>query len=92
MSALKVYRRHNCPRSHPTFRAFAQCVWPEAQWVLGEGPYVTVRGCHGTTVLLHPTIEQAEIALRAIHPLGTSGRCQLEHELAVLVLPDGGAT
>ncbi len=88
MSAIKVYRRHNCESRHRTFRTLAKCIWPEARWVLGDGPYATAAYCHGTTVMLHPTSEQAESALTAIRSFGCGGGCTRRHDLVVLVLPD----
>jgi hypothetical protein len=87
----QVVRWHNCPRTHKTFRDLARCVWPEARWVVGEGPYATVRGCAGLTVLLHPTLERAEHAHQRMHPHPTDGRCDKGHVLALLVFPDGAA-
>lgn len=94
MSAeCRVVRWHNCPRTHPTFRALARCIWPDAQWILGEGPYVTVRGCNGLTVLLHSTLADAQLAFGRIHVFRPKGGCDhTKHELAVLVLPDGGGS
>ncbi len=93
MNQLRIVRTHNCPRTHKTFRTLAQCIWPEARWVLGDGPYATVRACSSTTVLLHSTLEQAEAAFRRIHPSWPKGGCDFwKHELVVLVLPDGGGS
>jgi hypothetical protein len=88
----QVVRWHNCPRTHKTFRDLAHCVWPEARWLLGEGPYATVRGCVGVSVLLHATEQEAERALQNMHPHPTHGRCDSNHVLALLVLPDGGGS
>lgn len=91
MSAPKVVRWHNCPRTHSTFRSLARCVWPKAQWVLGDGPYATVRGCEGLTVLLHPTLEDARHAFGKIHTFPSRGGCDSrKHLLAVLALPEDG--
>ena len=71
-----------------TWNEFARQVWPDARWVVGEGPFATVRGCGGTrTVLLHPTVEQARSALRRIHPGGVRGWCEQKHVLIELGVP-----
>jgi hypothetical protein len=88
----QLVRWHNCPRTHKTFLSFARCVWPEARFLPGNGPYATVRGCGGVTVLLHPTLERAEHALQHMHPHPTDGRCDSGHVLALLVLPEDGAS
>lgn len=70
-----------------TWNDVARQVWPEARYVVGEGPFATVRGCGGkTTVLLHPTLEQARHALRHMHT--ADEWCQQRHVL--IELPDGG--
>lgn len=71
------------------YREQARRAWPAARWVLGDGPYATVRDCDGVTVLLHATRADAEKALKTIHPPGAQRRCRLRHELVVL---SGGAT
>ncbi|MBM7807652.1 hypothetical protein JOD57_003489 [Geodermatophilus bullaregiensis] len=67
-----------------TWNDLARDVWPGASWVLGEGRFATVRNCGATTVLLHPTEEQARAALRTMHAQGAGGRCQLRHALVEL--------
>jgi hypothetical protein len=65
----------------------ARLVWPGAAWVLGEGHFATIRGCGGqTTVLLHPTVEEARSALRRMHP-GIVRNCELKHVLIELGVP-----
>lgn len=91
------YYRHNCERRHRTPRTFAQCVWKHAVWIIGVGAYATVSTCsHGarrrcTTVMLHPTVEDAQQALATIDATGCGGRCTRQHKLIELVL-DGGDT
>jgi hypothetical protein len=71
-----------------TWNDLACSIWPCATWVLGEGQFATIRGCGGkTTVLLHPTVEQARIALRNMHPGGTHGQCDQLHVLIELGVP-----
>jgi hypothetical protein len=70
-----------------TWQDVARQVWPGASWVLGEGRFATVRGCGGkTTVLLHPTVEEARGALRRIHP-GIVRNCEQKHVLIELGVP-----
>jgi hypothetical protein len=71
-----------------TWQDVARQVWPGATWVLGEGQFATIRGCGGkTTVLLHPTVEEARAALRRMHPGGTHGQCAQPHVLIELGVP-----
>ena len=68
-----------------TWNDLARVIWPCAAWVLGEGQFATIRGCGGqTTVLLHPSVEEARSALRRMHPGGANGRCEQRHVLIAL--------
>lgn len=55
--------------------------WPDAEWIYGHGPYASVAHCNVTTVLLHPTEEQAQAAKRRIDRGGCGGRCVRQHEI-----------
>jgi hypothetical protein len=68
----------------------ARRLWPDAAYVTGDGPFATVRGCGRTTVVLHPTVEQARVALRDMHP-GSDGWCLQKHVLIALDLPESRA-
>lgn len=61
---VMVYRRHNCSAKHRTFKTFAKCVWPRAEWVEGEGEYALVAYCGVTTVTLWPQAGFAEASAR----------------------------
>jgi hypothetical protein len=72
-----------------TWNDLARAIWPDADYVSGEGPFATVRGCFGTrTVYLHPTVDQARAALRSMHPFGTYGQCMQKHVLIALAVLD----
>jgi hypothetical protein len=86
---MKIFRRHNCTQTHPTWNDFAQCVWPNAIWVQGEGQYASVAYCNTTTVVLKRTLEEARTAKQAIDRDGCGTRCTQRH---TLVLIDQAAT
>lgn len=71
-----------------TWNEIARPLWPDANYVTGEGRFATVRGCLGITVELHATEAEARLALRDMHP-GSDGWCLQRHALVVL---DGGPT
>lgn len=83
------YRRHNCTRDHRSDRTFAQCVWPRAHWVIGDGPYATLAFCRVLTIELHETREHAERMLDVIAGSGCGGACKGErgHRLVFLSRP-----
>jgi hypothetical protein len=91
------YRRHRCERRHRMSRTMADCVWPWAVWIAGNGPFATVSQCsHGperrsmTTVLLHSAVDAARDSLATIDGGGCGGQCTGKHKLIELVLDDGG--
>ena len=90
MSGVKVYRLHNCTRSHRSWITLAKCVWPKVAWgIIGDGPYATVSRCSRSedgwrkphTVHLHMTLEQAHAA---IADLICGGQCRGQHEIVKL--------
>ena len=85
VTEVKVYRRHNCERSHRTYSALARCMWPSAD-VSGEGPYATVASCRVRTVHLHATEAEAAAAKQRIDDSGCCGACIRRHEIVALVL------
>lgn len=84
---MKVYRRHQCNRRHRTYRTLAECIWPRAAPIIGEGEYATVSYCaHGphdraVTVQLHATLDDANAAKEFIDRTGCGGRCTRQHEI-----------
>lgn len=73
---MKTYRRHYCARRHKTYRTLAQCLWPRAVWITGNGPYATLARCgRALTVQLHPTADAAQVARRVIDSSGCGGSC-----------------
>jgi hypothetical protein len=78
---MKTYRRHNCERRHRTWSTFAQCIWPRAVWIAGDGPYACVAYCRQTTVMLHRTAVAAAEAKRTIDSDACGGRCWNNHEI-----------
>lgn len=81
---MKTYRRHNCTEAHPTWNGFAQCVWPRAAWVQGEGQYAAVANCGTTTVILKRTPQDARAAKQAIDRDGCGTRCTRQHTLVLI--------
>lgn len=81
-----IYRRHNCTRRHRTYRTFAKCIWPRAEWILGDGPYATIAYCRVTTIELHADLDAARCALAVIDSTGCGGRCSRRHKLVQLEL------
>jgi hypothetical protein len=90
---LRVYRRHNCERSHRSYVSLAKCIWPHHVWIDGDGPFASVAYCQTPSVryrtisvLLHATEAQARESLRLIDEAACGGGCQRDHALVKLVL------
>lgn len=76
---------HRCPRQHKSYQALAQCLWPRALWIEGEGPHASVTWCGGLTVVLAGTPYEAWRWLAGGQYCGS--RCQSVHALLRLSLP-----
>ncbi len=83
---MKTYRRHSCTRTHRTYRTMAQCIWPRAVWIIGNGEFASVAWCRALTIQLHHTLEAAEEAKAAIDSTGCGGACRGDHEIVRLAL------
>lgn len=66
-----------CHRRHRTWQRFAWCVWPDAHWIVGTGPWALVSRC-GTaeTITLHPTRAEAFAAADALDVTGCGHDCR----------------
>lgn len=75
----------NCPIRHRTWRAVAKCRWPNAEWVMGEGPVVLLAHCRVLTVSLHADRESAEWSKAWIDRTACGGRCTRRHQIVSLL-------
>lgn len=82
--AYTVYREHNCWSRHRTWRKTAECIWPRAVWVTGEGRFALLARCHVLTVTLWETPEEAEERKRFIDRTACGGRCHRDHKIIEL--------
>lgn len=83
----KIYRQHRCDRKHRKYNAMAKCIWPRAEWIVGEGPFASVAYCRVTTVELFADEDRAAAAKRMIDSTGCGGMCSKRHEIIELALP-----
>lgn len=82
--SYKLYRRHNCTRRHRTWRTAADCIWPRAEWVTGDGPYALLAYCHVLTVTLWDDPDDAEHQKRIIDATACGHACSRNHEIIQL--------
>jgi hypothetical protein len=76
-----IPRCRKCHRQHRWWYTFANCFYPRALWLHGDGPWASVSRCarygyDGPTVALHATQEKAEAAVQFINRLACGGRCR----------------
>ena len=69
------------PSSHV---AAARSRWPAAEWIIGDGQYASVAYCDTTTIMLFPTLAEAQLAQAFIDRLACGHACRREHELVDL--------
>jgi len=80
---VKVYR-HRCARQHKAWPALARCIFRDAGWIAGDGPFAVIAWCGVSSVTLHPDVETASRSLATIGVTGCGGRCARNHELVRL--------
>ncbi|MEK6251253.1 MAG: hypothetical protein AABM43_04790 [Actinomycetota bacterium] len=74
-----------CPlHRHRSYRTLARCLWPEAIWVAGNGPWASLAYCNVLTVELYRTEASALLAKRAIDQTACGGRCYGDHRFVYL--------
>jgi len=83
--------RHRCRRQHRAWLALARCIFPDAAWIAGQGPYAAVAWCGVTSVTLHADADAATHGLGLIDLLGCGCQCHGDHDLMRLDLDEGTA-
>jgi hypothetical protein len=81
---------HRCGRVHRGYQSLAECTWPDAAYVVGDGPYALLARCDLFTVTLYETMAEARRRRRVLELRGCGKTCEGRHELAGL-LPDAGS-
>jgi hypothetical protein len=85
------YRRHGkpgCTANHRNWVTKAQCLWPRATWIIGDGPWASVSRCRPgvTTVMLHHTELECRWSIRQIAAGGCGGVCVGRHDFVRIAL------
>ena len=83
---MKTYQRHNCTRQHRTHKTLAECMFPRAAWVHGDGPYACLAWCDVLTIFLHQSEDDAGHSKDHIDDLGCGHACTRRHEIVQLIL------
>jgi len=76
---------HGCGRTHHGHQSLAECTWPDAVYVVGDGAYAVLARCDLFTVSLYETSAEARRRKRGLDAKGCGKTCEGRHELEVLV-------
>ena len=82
---MKYYRKHNCAGNHRSYRTAANCIWPKAHWITGEGSFACLAWCGGgpwstaLTITLWESQEEAQEAKDLIDGRACGGQCTNRH-------------
>jgi hypothetical protein len=79
---------HRCGRTHRGYQSLAECTWPDAVYVVGDGPFALLARCDLFTVTLYETSAEARRRKRAIDTRGCGRTCEGLHGLAGLTGED----
>ena len=55
--------------------------WPDAVWIVGNGPFALLAHCRDLSVSLWESRQDAEKSKLQIDQTGCGGRCQKDHEI-----------
>lgn len=79
---------HHCGRTHRGYQSLAECTWPEAAYVVGDGPFALLARCDLFTVSLYESADEARRRTRALDARGCGKTCEGLHELIGLLGTD----
>lgn len=75
---------HGCGRTHRGYQSLAECSWPDAAYVTGDGPFAVLSRCDLLEVSLYATREEARRRLARLEQQGCGRSCEGRHEMAEL--------
>lgn len=80
---------HGCGRTHRSYQSLAECTWPDAACIVGDGAFALLSRCDLFTVSLHETSEEARRRKERLDERGCGRTCEGRHEVGAL---DGART
>jgi hypothetical protein len=81
---MHVEIQHRCGRRHRGYQSLAECMWPDAAYVIGDGAFALLARCDLFTVSLYETRGEAQRRERALDARGCGRTCEGLHELRSL--------
>lgn len=82
---MHVEVAHGCGRTHHGHQSLAECTWPEAAYIVGDGAYAVLARCGMFTVALYETDAEARRRKLVLDRSGCAQVCEGHHEVATLV-------
>lgn len=76
---------HGCGRTHRGYQSLAECTWPDAAYVIGDGPFALLARCDLFTVSLYETDAEARRRKQVFDDRGCGKACEGHHEVAPLI-------
>jgi hypothetical protein len=91
MKLLTIGRHSQCVRCghrHRSYETVAECHWPRATRISGDGPYAVIAHCNDLLIVtLHPDRATAEESIGALDQFGCGHGCSRRHETILISLP-----
>ena len=72
---------HGCGRTHHGYQSLAECRWPEAAFVTGDGPWALVARCDMVSVALYATRDEARRRRKRLDTVGCGRGCEGQHDV-----------
>ncbi len=76
---------HRCGRIHRGYQSLAECTWPDATYIVGDGAYAVLARCDLFTVALYETSAEARRRKQRFDERGCGRTCEGHHELGRLI-------
>jgi hypothetical protein len=84
---MELHLDHGCGRTHHGWASLAECWWPDAAFVTGDGPHALVARCGMVSVALHESAAEARARGRRLDSVGCGRGCRRDHEVVDLAQP-----
>jgi hypothetical protein len=75
---------HGCGRTHHGYQSLAECTFPDAAYVTGDGPYALVARCDMLSVALYETEAEVRRRRKRLETTGCGRACEHRHEVVLL--------
>ena len=81
---MHIDMAHGCGRTHHGYQSLAECRWPEAAFVTGDGPWALIAKCDMVSVALYESREEARRRRKRLDTVGCGRTCDGLHDVVDL--------